>query len=86
MKSITACRLTSRNLVHHVLELRKLNAGKFIKHVRDVNALTIDRVTDFGDKQHSVYAEPYFYKTGYKHANLSPNSEEFICKCLFLLI
>jgi len=42
--------------------------GKFIKHVRDVNALTIDSVTDFGDKQHSVHAEPYFYEIGYKHA------------------
>jgi len=68
MTSITACRLASRNLVHHVLELHKLNAGKFIKHVRDVNALTIDSVTDFGDKQHSVHAEPYFYDSGCRHA------------------
>ncbi|XP_065890290.1 axoneme-associated protein mst101(2)-like [Dysidea avara] len=68
MECVTACRLASRNLVHHVLELRKLNAGKFIKHVRDVNTLTIDSVMDFGDKQHSMHAEPYFYDTGYRYA------------------
>ena len=53
MKAKTACRLAARNLVHDILSLRKTNAGKFLKHVREVNSVTIDSKTDFGDPSHS---------------------------------
>ena len=33
LKSKTACRLATKNLVHQILTLRKANAGKFLKCV-----------------------------------------------------
>ena len=68
MKAKTACRLAARHLVHEILSLRKKNAGKFLKHVRDINSLTIDSKTDFGDPSHSVHSEPFYYDTAYLHS------------------
>ena len=67
MKAKTACRLAARNLVHEILSLRKTNAGKFLKHVREVNSLAIDSKTDFGDPSHSAHSEPFYYETAYLH-------------------
>ena len=67
MKAKTACRLATRNLVHDILSLRKTNAGKFLKHVREVNSLTIDSKTEFGDPSHSTHSEPFYYETAYLH-------------------
>ena len=59
MKAKTACRLAAKNLVHTILTLRKTNAGKFLKHVREVNCLDINDKSDFGDPLHSVHSEPF---------------------------
>ena len=75
MKAKTACRIAARHLVHEVLILRKKSAlilrkksaGKFLKHVRDVNSLTIDSKADFGDPSHSFHSEPFYYDTAYLH-------------------
>ena len=67
MKAKTACRLAARHLVHEILSLRKKNAGKFLKHVREVNSLTIDSKTDFSDTSHSVHSEPFYYEMAYLH-------------------
>ena len=67
MKAKTACRLAARNVVHEILSLRKTNADKFLKHVREVNSLTIDSKTDFGDPSHSAHSEPFYYETVYLH-------------------
>ena len=68
MKSKVACRLASSHLVHEILTIRKFNAGKFLKYVREVNSLCISDKSDFGDPSHSKHSEPYFYETAYKHA------------------
>ena len=39
LKSKTACRLAAKNLVHQIFTLRKTNVGKFLKCVREINAL-----------------------------------------------
>ena len=49
MKARTACRLAARNIAHGILSLRKTNAGKFLKHVREINSLTITSKSDFGN-------------------------------------
>ena len=67
MKSKTACRLAVRNLVHEILSFCKTNAGKFLKHVRDVNSLTIDSKIDIGDPSHSAHSEPFYYEIAYLH-------------------
>ena len=67
MKSKTACRLAAKNLVHQILSLRKSNAGKFLKHVREVNSLSINDKSEFGDPSHSVHSEPFYYETVYLH-------------------
>ena len=54
--------------MHEILAIRKFNAGKFLKHVREVNSLCIADKSDFGDPSHSKHSEPYFYETAYKHA------------------
>ena len=68
MKAKTACRLAARNLVHEILSLRKTNAGKFLKHVREVNSLTIESKADFGDPSHSTNNEPFYYETAYLYS------------------
>ena len=68
MKAKTACRLAARNLVHEILNLLKTNAGKFLKHVREVNSLAIESKSDFGDTSHSAHSEPFYYETAYLHA------------------
>ena len=68
MKAKTACRLAARNLVHEILNLCKTNAGKFLKHVREVNSLAIESKSDFGDTSHSAHSEPFYYETAYLHA------------------
>jgi len=68
MKSKIACHLASSNLVHEILAICKRNAGKFLKHVRDVNSLCITDKPDFGDPSHSKHSEPFFYDMAYKHA------------------
>ena len=68
MKAKTACRLAARNLVHEILSLRKTNAGKFLKHVREVNSLTIESKADFGDPSHSTNSKPFYYKTAYLYS------------------
>ena len=68
LKSKTACRLAAKNLVHQILNLRKINAGKFLKHVREVNAITITGRAEFGEPMHSVHSEPYYYDTAYLHS------------------
>ena len=68
MKSKVACQLASKNLVNEILAIRKLHAGKFLKHVRDVNSLCITNKSDFGEPSHSKHSEPFFYETAYKHA------------------
>jgi len=60
--------LASSNLVHEILAIHKLNAGKFLKYVRNVNSLCITDKSDFGDPSHSKHSEPFFYDTAYKHA------------------
>ena len=67
MKAKTAYRLAARNLVHEILGLRKTNAGKFLKHVREVNSLTIESKRDFRDPSHSAHSEPFYYETAYLH-------------------
>lgn len=85
MKSKTACLLAARNVVHEILKLRKTNAGKFLKHVREVHSLTIDSKTDFGDPSHSAHSEPFYYDTAYLHCfqpnKLTINKTE---KCLLI--
>ena len=68
IKSKVACRLASSHLVHEILTIRKFNAGKFLKYVREVNSLCISDKSDFSDPSHSKLSEPYFYETAYKHA------------------
>ena len=68
MKAKTACRLAARNLVHEILSLRKTNAGKFLRHVREVNSLTIEIKADFGDPSHSTNNEPFYYETAYLYS------------------
>ena len=68
LKSKTACRLAAKNLVHQILNLCKINAGKFLKHVREVNPITISGRADFGEPMHSVHSEPYYYDTAYLHS------------------
>ena len=68
MKSKVACQLALKNLVNEILAIRKLHAGKFLKHVRDVNWLCITKKSDFGEPSHSKHSEPFFYETAYKHA------------------
>ena len=67
MKSKTTCRLAAKNLVHEILTLRKTNAGKFLKYVREINSLSINDKTDFGNPLHSVHSEPFYYDTAYLH-------------------
>ena len=67
IKSKVACRLASSHLVQEILAIRKFNAGKFLKHFREVNSLCIADKSDFGDPSHSKHSEPYFYETAYKH-------------------
>ena len=67
MKAKTACRLAARNLIHEILSLCKTNAGKFLKHVREVNSLTIESKADFDDPSQSAYSEPFYYETAYLH-------------------
>ena len=67
MKAKTACRIAARHLVHEILILRNKSAGKFLKHVRDVNSLTIDSKANFGDPSHSFHSEPFYYDTAYLH-------------------
>ena len=68
VKAKVACELASTNLVNEILAIRKLNAGKFLKHVRDINSLCISNKSDFGEPSHSKHSEPFFYETAYKHA------------------
>ena len=67
LKSKTACRLAAKNLVHQILTLRKANAGKFLKCVREINTLTINDKTEFGEPVHSLHDEPYYYDTAHLH-------------------
>ena len=67
MKARTACRLAARSIVHEILSLRKTNAGKFLKHVREINSLTINSRSDFGNTIHSAHSEPFYYETAYLH-------------------
>ena len=67
VKAKTACRLAAENLVHTIPTLRKTNAGKFLKHVREINCLDINDKADFGDPLHSVHSEPFYYETAYLH-------------------
>ena len=46
----------------------KTNAGKFLKHVREVNSLTIESKADFGDPSHSTNNEPFYYETAYLYS------------------
>ena len=47
--------------------MRKTNVGKFLKCVREINALTINDKTEFGEPVHSPYSKPYYYDTAYLH-------------------
>ena len=68
MKLKVACQLASKNLLNEILAIRKLHAGKFMKHVRDVNSLCITKKSDFGEPSLSKHSGPFFYESAYKHA------------------
>ena len=83
-------RLAARNLVYEVLSLHDTNAGKFLKHVREVNSLTTDTKTDFGDPSHLAHSKLFYYETAHLHCfqptkltcllieNVVPTSDQFV--------
>ena len=69
-KAKVACKIAVKKFVCTILSIRKLNAGLLIKHVRNVNSQNIFSREDFGNACHSVWSEPFFYDTGYRHLTL----------------
>jgi len=64
VKTKTACQLACKKLLE---TLRKLHAGRFLKHIRYINSLQIKNKDDFGEGCLTKGSEPFFYDAVYKH-------------------
>ena len=47
------------------MQHRKKYAGRLIKTIREISDLPLKGVEEFGDREHTVSSEPYYYDTAY---------------------
>ena len=59
------CKVAARRLVSKALQHRKKYAGRRIKTIREISDLPLKGVEEFGDREHTVSSEPYYYDTAY---------------------